>query len=93
MRPFPSVSWLAALNYITPLVVFAGSGLSSLTLVRKLKDPLQQKVLVGAALLLVLIAAIYMIPAFNAAAIGVFWFLFKVSAIVYICLLYTSRCV
>ena len=62
LRPFPSVSWLAALNYIVPLVVFAGSGLASLTLVRKLKDTLQQKVLIGAALLLVLIGAIYMIP-------------------------------
>jgi NADH-quinone oxidoreductase subunit H len=84
LRPFPSVRWLAALNYIVPLAVFAGSGLSSLTLVRKMKDPLQQKVLIGAALLLVLIGATYMIPAFNTAAIGVFWFLFKVSAIVYL---------
>src|SRR5580698_1026132 len=84
LRPFPSVPWTAALNYIVPLVVFAGSGLSSLTLVSKLKDPLQQKVLIGAALLLVLIGAVYMIPGFNAAAIGVFWFLFKVSVIVYL---------
>ena len=74
----------AVLNYIVPLVVFAGSGLASLTLVRKLKDPLQQKVLVGAALLLVLIGAIYMVPSFNAAAIGIFWFLFKVSSIIYL---------
>ena len=84
LRPFPSVAWLAALNYIVPLVVFAGSGLSSLTLVRKMKDPLQQKVLVGVALLLVLIGAIFMIPAFNAAAIGIFWFLVQVSAIIYL---------
>jgi NADH-quinone oxidoreductase subunit H len=84
LRPFPSVTWLAALNYLVPLVVFAGSGLSSLTLVRKLKDPVQQKVLIGVALLLVLIGAIFMWPAFNAAAIGVFWFLFKVSAIIYL---------
>jgi NADH-quinone oxidoreductase subunit H len=84
LRPFPSVSWLAALNYIVPLLVFAGSGLSSLTLVRKMKDPLQQKVLVAVALLLVLIGAVYMIPAFNAAASGIFWFVFKVSAIVYL---------
>jgi NADH-quinone oxidoreductase subunit H len=84
LRPFPSVAWLAALNYLVPLVVFAGSGLASLTLVRKLKDPVQQKVLVGAALLLVAIGAIYMYPLFNAAAIGIFWFLFKVSAIVYL---------
>ncbi len=83
LRPFPSVAWLAGLNYLVPLVVFAGSGLSSLVLVRKLKDPMQQKVLVGAAVLLVLIGAIFMIPVFNASAIGVFWFLFKVSAIVY----------
>ena len=78
------MTWLAALNYLVPLVVFAGSGLSSLTLVRKLKDPVQQKVLIGVALLLVLIGAIFMWPAFNAAAIGVFWFLFKVSAIIYL---------
>ena len=84
LRPFPSVSWLAALNYIVPLVVFAGSGLSSLTLVRKMKDPLQQKVLVAVALVLVLIGAVYMIPAFNAAASGIFWFVFKVSAIIYL---------
>jgi NADH-quinone oxidoreductase subunit H len=84
LRPFPSVSWLAALNYIVPLLVFAGSGLSSLTLVRKMKDPLQQKVLVGVALVLVLIGALYMIPAVNAAASGIFWFLFKVSAIIYL---------
>jgi len=84
LRPFPSVSWLAALNYIVPLVVFAGSGLASLTLVRKLKDTLQQKVLIGAALLLVAIGAIYMIPGFNASAIGIFWFLFKVSTIIYL---------
>ena len=45
---------------------------------------MQQKVLVGAVILLVLIGAIFMVPVFNAAAIGVFWFLFKVSAIVYL---------
>jgi len=84
LRPFPSVSWLASLDYIVPLVVFAGSGLSSLMLLRKMKDPLQQKVLIGAALLLVLIGAIYMWPAFNGAAIGIFWFLLKVSVIIYL---------
>lgn len=84
LRPFPSVSWLAALDYVVPFVVFVGSGLSSLILVRRLKDALQQKVLIGAALLLVVIGAIYMLPAFNAAAAGIFWFLFKVSVIVYL---------
>src|SRR5215831_17990689 len=42
LRPFPSITWLAALNFIVPFVVFVGSGLSSLTLVRRLKDPVQQ---------------------------------------------------
>ena len=84
LRPFPNVSWLAWLNYAVPLIVFAGSGLSSLILVRRLRDPLQQKVLVGAAMLLVVIGAIYMLPVFNSAAIGIFWFLFKVSMIIYL---------
>ena len=51
---------------------------------KRLKDTLQQKVLVGAAAILVVIGAIYMLPAFNAAAIGVFWFLLKVSVIIYL---------
>src|SRR5579862_2928834 len=38
LRPFPSVSWLGFLNYAVPLVVFIGSGLSSLVLVPRLKD-------------------------------------------------------
>src|ERR1700683_2820029 len=84
LRPFPNISWLSWVNYAVTLLVFAGSGLSSLVLVRRLKDPLQQKVLVGVAALLVVIGAIYMLSAFNAAAIGVFWFLFKVSVIIYL---------
>jgi len=43
----------------------------------------KRQVLVAVALVLVLIGALYMIPAVNAAASGIFWF----------CLLYTSRCV
>jgi len=84
LRPFPSISWLAPLDYIVPFVIFVGSGLSSLILVRGLKDALQQKVLVGVALLLVVIGVIYVIPAFNAAAAGVFWFLLKVAVILYL---------
>jgi NADH-quinone oxidoreductase subunit H len=84
LRPFPNISWLGWVNYAVPLIVFAGTGLSSLVLVRRLKDPLQQKVLVGVAALLVVIGAIYIVPAFNGAAIGVFWFLFKVSVIIYL---------
>jgi len=85
LRPFPSVSWLdIPLNTVFPVVLFAGSGLLTFPLVKKLKDPMQQKVLVGAALLLLLIGAIFAVPAVNHAAIGVFWFLLKVSLIIYL---------
>jgi NADH-quinone oxidoreductase subunit H len=85
LRPFPSFKWLdIPLNMVFPVVLFAGSGLATFPLVKKLKDPIQQKVLIGAALLLLLIAAIFAVPAVNAAVIGLFWFLFKVSLIIYL---------
>jgi NADH-quinone oxidoreductase subunit H len=60
-----------------------GSGLATFPLVKKLKDPVQQKVLTLVALLLVLVGAIFVVPPANAAVIGLFWFLVKVSVIVY----------
>jgi NADH-quinone oxidoreductase subunit H len=84
LRPFPSVKWLdLPLNMGFPFVLFVGSGLMSLTLVKKLKDSMQQKVLVVAALLLVLVAGVFVIPAINGPVSGMFWFLFKVSVILY----------
>jgi len=84
LRPFPSAKWLALpLNVGFPVILFVGSGLMTLTLVKKLRDPMQQKVLVGAALLLILVAGIFVIPAINAPVSGMFWFLFKVSTIIY----------
>jgi NADH-quinone oxidoreductase subunit H len=84
LRPFPSVKWLdLPLNMAFPAVLFIGSGLMSLTLVKKLRDPMQQKVLVVASLALVAIAGVFLIPAINQGASGMFWFLFKVSAIIY----------
>ena len=84
LRPFPSVQWLEPINYVAPFVVFIGSGLASLSLVRRLVDPLQQKVLVAACLLLIAAGAVFLIPAVNANSIGVFWFLTKVSVIIYL---------
>jgi NADH-quinone oxidoreductase subunit H len=85
LRPFPSVKWLdIPLNMIFPVVLFAGSGLLTFPLVKKLKDPIQQKVLVGAALLLLLLAAVFAVPAINQAVSPLFWFLFKVSCIIYL---------
>jgi NADH-quinone oxidoreductase subunit H len=85
LRPFPSAGWLAIpLNYAFPALLFVGSGAMTLTLVKRLKDSLQQKVLVGVALCLVLIGALLLVPAVNTAVIGLFWFLVKVSVLIYL---------
>src|SRR6266487_636319 len=45
LRPFPSVAWLEKpLNYGTPVLLFVGSGLLTFPLIKKLRDPIQQKV-------------------------------------------------
>src|SRR3954467_11514068 len=85
LRPFPSIWWLEIpLNTVFPIVLFAGSGLMTFPLVKKLKDPIQQKVLIGAALLLLLIAALFALPMIHQQLIGLFWFLLKVSCIIYL---------
>jgi NADH-quinone oxidoreductase subunit H len=85
LRPLPSVPWLEKpLNYGIPVLVFVGSGLACLKLVKKLIDPIQRKVLLACIALLVLIGIVFAIPAFNNAAIGIFWFLFKVSLLIYL---------
>ena len=45
---------------------------------------MQRAVLVGVALILAGIGAFFLLPAVNAAVIGLFWFLFKVALIVYL---------
>jgi len=84
LRPFPNVAWLDPINFVAPFLLFFGSGASSFVLVRRLRDPLQQKVLIAVALLLLGAGLIFLIPQFNNAAIGVFWFLFKVALIIYL---------
>ena len=84
LRPFPNVPWLEPINFALPFLLFFGSGASSFVLVKKLRDPLQQKVLVAVALLLMGVGLIFLVPQFNRAAIGVFWFLFKVAVIIYL---------
>jgi NADH-quinone oxidoreductase subunit H len=85
LRPFPNISWLEIpLNFGVPLVLFLGSASLTVPMVKRLVDPIQQKVLMGVILLLVLLGALFAIPALNQAAIPVFWFLLKVSVIVYL---------
>jgi NADH-quinone oxidoreductase subunit H len=84
LRPFPNVQWLAPINYVLPFLVFAGSGASSFLLVKKLRDPLQQKVLVFVALLLIGVGVLFLLPPVNGASIGLFWFMFKVALVIYL---------
>ena len=84
LRPFPNVEWLAPINYVLPFLLFAVSGASTFLLVKKLRDPLQQKVLVGVALMLIGVGVLFLLPPVNSAAIGLFWFLFKVALVIYL---------
>jgi len=85
LRPFPSIAWLdIPLNVAFPVVLFVGSGAATLTLVKKLRDPIQQKVLVLVALTLVAMGPLFIVPLVNHAVIGLFWFLLKVSCIIYL---------
>jgi NADH-quinone oxidoreductase subunit H len=85
LRPFPSVAWLELpVNKIFPFLLFFGSGASCFVLLKKLKDPVQQKTLIGAAILLMLVGVPFLIDPINAGIIGLFWFMFKVAVFVYI---------
>jgi len=84
LRPFPNVSWLAwPLEVAFPLAVFAGSGILCIPLMRRLPSQPQRLFLLAVAAALVLIGLLFLIPAVNAAIVGLFWFFFKVSLIVY----------
>jgi NADH-quinone oxidoreductase subunit H len=85
LRPFPSVPWLSIpMNFAFPIVLFAGSAVLTIPMVKRLIDPTQQKVLIAVVVLLFLVAALFAIPSVNAAVTGLFWFLFKVSCLIYL---------
>jgi len=85
LRPFPNVAWLEfPVNTIFPTLLFIGSGASCFVLLKKLKDPVQKKTLIGAAILCMAVGIPFLIPPVNTLIIGLFWFMFKVAVIVYI---------
>jgi NADH-quinone oxidoreductase subunit H len=85
LRPFPNVEWLEIpLNFGVPFLLFVGSGILSFRLVGRLPDAVQRRGMLGVALVLIAIGFIFVVPAVNAAAIGIFWFLLKVSIIIYL---------
>ena len=87
LRPFPNAGWLEVpLNYVFPVILFAGSGLLSLRLGIRLRPRSEWRAVFMVVLALGLIAAglVFWIPPVNAAIIPVFWFFFKVSAVIYL---------
>jgi NADH-quinone oxidoreductase subunit H len=85
LRPFPSVQWLAIpMNYGVPAILFLGTGLMCLPMVKRLPYPPHRIFLVVLALFLVGCGFLFLIPAVNAALIDFFWFIFKVAFVVYV---------
>ncbi len=84
LRPFPNVTWLEPVNFVLPFLLFFGSGASSFLLIKRLRDPIQQKVLALIALSLIAVSLVFLVPQVNGAVIGLFWFLFKVGVIIYL---------
>ena len=87
LRPFPNVAWLAPINFVGPFLLFAASGIGCFYLIPKLVDSSQKIVLAAVAAVLFLIGLVFLVPAVNAAVIGLFWFFLKVFVIVY-CLIW-----
>ena len=85
LRPFPNVAWLEIpFNYVFPVLLFVGSGVMTLPMAKRVPSRLQRPWLVLVGLSLIVIGAIFAVPVVNAAVIGLFWFLFKVSTLVYL---------
>jgi NADH-quinone oxidoreductase subunit H len=84
LRPFPNIGLLAIpFNVAFPVILFVGSGALSLTLVRRLKSAAHRYGMVAVAGALAVTGAAFLVPVVNSAVIGLFWFLFKVSCIIY----------
>jgi NADH-quinone oxidoreductase subunit H len=85
LRPFPSVGWLdVPLNFIVPVAVFALFGLLCFRLLDRVPSQPQKWFLIAVGASLLLMGGLMAIPVVNAAVIGVFWFLFKVSFFLYL---------
>jgi NADH-quinone oxidoreductase subunit H len=85
LRPFPNVAWLEIpLDYGFPVLLFAGSGLLCVRMVWRETVRWRQIFMWVVALGVMACALPFLYPPVNAMIIGVFWFLLKISAIVYI---------
>ena len=84
LRPFPSVGWLEIpLNYGFPALLFGVSGLMCFPMVKHMAYPPHRPFLVVLALILILCGALFLVPQINAQLSAFFWYVFKVSVVVY----------
>jgi NADH-quinone oxidoreductase subunit H len=85
LRPFPNVKWLEApMNFGVPILVFLATAAMCVFLLRK--QPIQGYAIgLGVvAVLFLLMAGLFAIPGFNAAAAPLFWFFLKLFIILYL---------
>jgi NADH-quinone oxidoreductase subunit H len=85
LRPFPNVGWLEyPLNYGLPVAILAGSGVMCFPMSRRLKSGWRRLLLMAVGLLLMALSLPFLVPVINQAIIGLFWFLLKVWAVIYL---------
>ena len=83
LRPFANVAFLEIpFNVGVPLVLFAGSGLLSFRLAKRLRGWHRPGMMAAATLLLVL-GMVFLIPGVASAVSAPFWFFFKVALVIY----------
>jgi len=84
LRPFPSVAWLAWLNFVVPAALFFLIGAGCAVGVKRYSD---HRVFGGIMIVLTgamfAAGASFLLPPVNARIIGLFWFLLKVAVILY----------
>jgi len=84
LRPFPNTAWLAwPMNAGIPAVLGGYLAYCSVRLARKLRQPHQRLILAGLGVALLLAGLLFLLPAVNERAGGPFWFLMKLSVLVY----------
>jgi len=71
------------MNYGVPVVLFVGSGVLCLPMMRRLKVGWHRAFLLVLAATLVFCGLIFLVPAINQAVSALFWFLFKVAVVIY----------
>jgi NADH-quinone oxidoreductase subunit H len=85
LRPFAGVSWLdKPLNIGVPVLLLAGSGVMTLTLLKRQPTPTKRIGLAAVAAVMILLGLLFAIPMVNQAVIGIFWFLLKVALFIYL---------